>query len=94
MLWTILGISIHVGPQFLVRRQEWRVVIRRYLYAMGVPQKPIYLDYHATTPVDPKVLEAMIPWFTENFGNPASRSHAKGWQASEAVEISRGHVAR
>lgn len=61
---------------------------------MGVPQKPIYLDYHATTPVDPRVLEAMIPWFTENFGNPASRSHAKGWQASEAVEISRGHVAR
>lgn len=61
---------------------------------MGVPLKPIYLDYHATTPVDPKVLEAMMPWFTENFGNPASRSHPYGWQGSEAVEIAREQVAR
>ena len=61
---------------------------------MGVSQKPICLDYHATTPVDPKVMEAMMPWFTEKFGNPASRSHANGWQASEAVEIARGQVAR
>ncbi|MDQ8021018.1 MAG: IscS subfamily cysteine desulfurase [Moraxellaceae bacterium] len=54
---------------------------------------PIYLDYSATTPVDPRVAQAMIPWLTENFGNPASRSHAYGWTAEEAVETSREHVA-
>ncbi len=54
---------------------------------------PIYLDYSATTPVDPRVAQAMIPWLTENFGNPASRSHAYGWAAEEAVEKAREHVA-
>ena len=53
----------------------------------------IYLDYHATTPVDPRVLEAMLPYFTEVFGNPASASHAWGWKAQEAVETARRHVA-
>lgn len=54
---------------------------------------PIYLDYSATTPVDPRVAQKMIPFLTENFGNPASRSHAFGWKAEEAVETARGHVA-
>jgi cysteine desulfurase len=54
---------------------------------------PIYLDYSATTPVDPRVAQKMIPFLTEFFGNPASRSHAFGWQAEEAVEEARGHVA-
>src|SRR5450755_3166245 len=57
-------------------------------------KKPIYLDYSATTPVDPRVAERMIPWLTEQFGNPASRSHGYGWEAEEAVENARAEVAK
>lgn len=57
------------------------------------PHFPIYMDYGATTPVDERVVDAMIPWLRQNFGNPASRSHAWGWQAEEAVDKARAQVA-
>jgi cysteine desulfurase len=60
---------------------------------MMTPHFPIYLDYGATTPVDPRVVDAMIPWLHEHFGNPASRSHAWGWEAEAVVEASREKVA-
>ncbi len=57
------------------------------------PHFPVYMDYGATTPVDQRVVDAMIPWLREHFGNPASRSHAWGWEAEAIVEKSREHVA-
>ena len=56
--------------------------------------RPIYMDYHATTPVDPAVLDAMLPFFKDNFGNPASRNHSVGWNAESAVEAAREQVAK
>ena len=54
---------------------------------------PIYMDYQATTPMDKRVLEEMIPFFTETFGNPHSRSHSYGWESEEAVEKARKQIA-
>jgi cysteine desulfurase len=56
-------------------------------------RRPVYLDFHATTPVDPRVLEAMLPYFSDDFGNPASRQHAFGWKAQEAVDRARSEIA-
>jgi cysteine desulfurase len=68
-------------------------VFERESRAMAI-NIPIYMDYHATTPLDPRVLDAMLPYFTEKFGNAASRSHAFGWTAEEAVTVSREKIAR
>jgi len=61
---------------------------------MQTPHFPIYLDYSATNPCDPRVVDAMIPWLREHFGNPASRSHAWGWEAEAAAEKAREQVAQ
>jgi cysteine desulfurase len=68
-------------------------IISRQVIMETTPHFPIYMDYGATTPVDQRVVDAMIPWLREHFGNPASRSHAWGWEAEDAVEKARAQVA-
>lgn len=62
-------------------------------YSVFAPQDQIYLDYQATTPTDPRVVDAMLPYFSQNFGNPHSRNHIHGWMAEEAVEVARFEIA-
>ena len=75
------------------RRPKALITLLHDVKPMSTPHFPIYMDYSATNPCDPRVVDAMIPWLREHFGNPASRSHAWGWEAEEAVEKSRAQVA-
>jgi cysteine desulfurase len=77
-----------------VRGSSRTINLEPFLYHHHVPEAPIYLDHHATTPCDPRVVEAMLPYFTEIFGNPASLTHEHGRRASTAVENARISIAR
>ncbi|KAK5661276.1 hypothetical protein OQA88_11170 [Cercophora sp. LCS_1] len=76
--------SVHVSPMADVLKQAT---------VMDEGQRPIYLDMQATTPVDPRVLDAMMPFYTGEYGNPHSRTHAYGWESEKAVEEAREHIA-
>jgi cysteine desulfurase len=76
------------------RSDRWRIEQLSKGIAVSIERAPIYMDYSATTPVDPRVAEKMIPYLTGQFGNPASRSHAYGWDAEAAVENARNEVAK
>ena len=65
---------------------------RRIYYIPSTMNKQVYLDYHATTPVDPRVLDAMLPYLKDSFGNASSKTHPYGWAAREAVEKARAQV--
>ncbi|AEO62290.1 026ad3a7-da1e-4718-a8a7-7735cff045e6 [Thermothielavioides terrestris] len=79
------GSTTHVSPMADVLKQATK---------MDEGQRPIYLDMQATTPVDPRVLDAMLPYLTGVFGNPHSRTHAYGWESEHAVEQAREHIAK
>jgi cysteine desulfurase len=68
-------------------------ILKQSLINSGI-KMPIYMDYQSTTPLDPRVLEEMLPYFTEKFGNPHSRSHSYGWEAEAAMELARSRVAK
>jgi cysteine desulfurase len=74
-------------------RADTLIDILKHVTVMDEGQRPIYLDMQATTPLDPRVLDAMLPFYSGLYGNPHSRTHAYGWETDKAIEVARGHVA-
>jgi cysteine desulfurase len=75
------------------RAIEWKLLIMFARVVRAFASRPIFLDLQSTTPVDPRVLDSMLPYLTHSYGNPHSRTHAYGWDAEAAVEEARGHIA-
>lgn len=79
-------------PAFLILSML-RTAITRTLRRMSAVARPIYMDLQATTPLDPRVLDSMMPYLTEKFGNPHSRTHVYGWETEEGIEVARKQIA-